>query len=95
MNERIIQNFKFLDKLGEGGMGEVFKGIDMMLEREVAIKVLHAQLMSRKDVVDRFRSEAIALGKLNHPNIATLYSFFCFQEQFFMVMESVFVFTQP
>lgn len=89
MEERIVQNFKLIDKLGEGGMGEVYRGLDIMLEREVAIKVLRPELMSRQDVVERFRSEAIALAKLNHPNIATLYSFFCFEEQFFMVMEYV------
>ncbi len=89
MEPRTIQNFNIVEKLGEGGMGEVFLGLDVMLEREVAIKALRPELMSRPDIVERFRSEAIALAKLNHPNIAMLYSFFNFEEQFFMVMEYV------
>lgn len=89
MEPRTIQNFRLVEKLGEGGMGEVFLGLDVMLEREVAVKALRPELMSRPDIVERFRSEAIALAKLNHPNIAMLYSFINFEEQFFMVMEYV------
>lgn len=89
MEPRIIDNFKLVDNLGEGGMGEVYLGIDMMLEREVAVKVLRPELMSRQDIVERFRSEAVALAKLNHSNIATLYSFLKWEKQFFMVMEYV------
>lgn len=85
----IIGNYKLTDKLGEGGMGAVFKGIDLMLEREVAIKVLRPELLSNADVVERFRSEAVTLAKLNHPHIATLYSFFRQSDEFFMVLEFV------
>jgi|GEM_PF-2221640 len=84
-----IGNFKITGKLGEGGMGEVFKGVDVMLEREVAIKMLRPELSSRADVVDRFRSEAIALGRLNHSNIAAVYSFGQQEEQYYMVLEFV------
>ena len=82
MEQRTLQNFILIDKLGEGGMGEVFLGLDTILEREVAIKALHPELMSRQDIVERFRSEAIALAKLNHTNIATLYSFINFENNF-------------
>ncbi|HVG18280.1 MAG TPA: protein kinase, partial [Blastocatellia bacterium] len=67
----------------------VFKGIDLMLEREVAIKMLRPELASQPQVVERFRAEAVTLAKLNHPNIATLYSFLRQGEDFFMVMEFV------
>jgi serine/threonine-protein kinase len=70
-------------------MGAVFKGIDMMLEREVAIKMLRPELASQPQVVERFRTEAVTLAKLNHPNIATLFSFLRQGEDFFMVMEFV------
>jgi serine/threonine-protein kinase len=70
-------------------MGSVFKGIDMMLEREVAIKMLRPELASQPQVVERFRAEAVTLAKLNHPNVATLHSFFRQGEDFFMVMEFV------
>lgn len=89
MEPRTIQNFRLVEKLGEGGMGEVFLGLDTMLERKVAVKALRPELMARQDIVERFRSEAIALAKLNHSNIATLYSYLNFENQFFMIMEYV------
>ncbi|MFQ5571973.1 MAG: protein kinase [Rhodothermales bacterium] len=82
-------SYKILEKLGEGGMGAVYKGIDIMLEREVAIKVLRPELAHQQDVVERFRSEAILLARLNHPNIATLYSFQRQGDDLLMVMEFV------
>ncbi len=85
----VVGSYKIVEKIGEGGMGAVFKGIDMMLEREVAIKMLRPELASQPQVVERFRSEAVTLAKLNHPNIATLYSFIRQGEDFFMVMEFV------
>ncbi|HKV41382.1 MAG TPA: serine/threonine-protein kinase [Blastocatellia bacterium] len=82
-------NYKVLEKIGEGGMGSVYRGVDLMLEREVAIKVLRAELARQPEVVERFRTEAVTLAKLNHPNIAMLYSFFRQGDDFFMVMEFV------
>src|SRR5499427_9767867 len=85
----IGNNYKITEKIGEGGMGSVYKGVDVMLEREVAIKVLRPELARQPDIVERFRSEAVTLAKLNHPNIATLFSFLRQGEDFFMVMEFV------
>jgi serine/threonine-protein kinase len=87
--ERQIGVYKTLEKIGEGGMGAVYRGLDTMLEREVAIKELRADLAGRSDIVDRFRSEAVTLGKLNHPNIVTLYSFLRQDEGLYMVLEFV------
>jgi serine/threonine protein kinase len=87
MTGNIVGNYKITEKLGEGGMGSVFKGVDLMLEREVAIKSLRPELASQPQVVERFRSEAVTLAKLNHPNIAALYTFFRQGDEFFMVME--------
>lgn len=85
----IGSNYKIVAKLGEGGMGAVYKGVDMMLEREVAIKALRPELASQTQVVERFRSEAVTLAKLNHPNIATLFNFFRQGDEFYMVLEFV------
>lgn len=85
----VVGSYKITEKIGEGGMGAVFKGIDLMLEREVAIKMLRPELASQPQVVERFRSEAVTLAKLNHPNIATLFSFVRQGDDFFMVMEFV------
>ena len=84
-----IDNYKIVEKIGEGGMGEVYKGIDTHLDREVAIKMLRPELSRRKDIVSRFQLEAKALARLNHPNIATVFSFGQFENQYYMVMEFV------
>lgn len=85
----VVGNYKIVDKIGEGGMGAVFKGVDLMLEREVAVKMLRPELARQPNVVERFRTEAVTLAKLNHPNVATLHSFFRQGDDFFMVMEFV------
>lgn len=86
---QLIGNYKIEEKLGEGGMGAVYKGVDTMLDREVAIKALRPELASQDSVVERFRTEAVTLAKLNHPNIATLYSMFRQGEELYMVLEFV------
>lgn len=86
---RVIGNYKIIEALGEGGVGMVYKGVDTMLDREVAIKVLRPELATQNSVVERFRSEAVTLAKLNHPNIATLYSLFRQGDDLFMVMEFI------
>ncbi|HEX8186201.1 MAG TPA: serine/threonine-protein kinase [Blastocatellia bacterium] len=85
----VVANYKIIDKIGEGGMGAVFRGVDTMLEREVAIKMLRPELSRQPNIVERFRTEAVTLAKLNHPNIATLYNFLRQGDDFFMVMEYV------
>lgn len=84
-----VGSYKITEKIGEGGMGAVFKGIDVMLDREVAVKMLRPELARQGQLAERFRSEAVTLARLNHPNIATLYSFLRQNDDYFMVMEYV------
>jgi eukaryotic-like serine/threonine-protein kinase len=84
-----IDHYQIIEKIGEGGMGEVYKGLDIMLEREVAIKLMRPELSNRPEIVDRFRTEAIALGRLNHSNIATVYNFGKAQNQYYIALEFV------
>ena len=84
-----IANYRILEKLGEGGMGVVYKGVDTNLERPVAIKMLKADLADNPGLVERFRAEAKTQANLNHVNLATLYAFLVDQEMAFMVMEFV------
>ncbi|HEV8042622.1 MAG TPA: protein kinase [Bryobacteraceae bacterium] len=89
MTGRVAGNYRILEKLGEGGMGAVYRAVDAMVERQVAIKVLKPEIAGNPEILERFRSEAVTLARLNHPSIATLYSFFRQEDEYFMVMEFV------
>src|SRR6187399_1507589 len=83
-----IGKYRVLDRVGRGGMGTVYRAIDETLHREVAIKVLNAEL-SDPEVAKRFRAEAITVARLSHPGIATIYELFQHEGQWLMVMEFV------
>jgi serine/threonine protein kinase len=71
--------YEILSPLGAGGMGEVYRGKDPRLDRDVAIKVLPQELVEDAERVARFEREAKLLAALNHPNIAAIYSFEIFE----------------
>jgi len=83
-----IGKYRVLDRVGRGGMGTVYRAIDETLHREVAIKVLNAEL-NDPEVARRFRAEAITVARLSHPGIATIYELFQHEGQWLMVMEFV------
>jgi len=86
---RTISHYAVLEKIGTGGMGEVFKARDLRLSRFVAMKVLAAAHTGDRERRRRFVQEARAVSALNHPNITTLYDVFAFEGLHFMVMEFV------
>lgn len=73
--------------IGEGGVALVYRGTDETLDRRVAIKVLRPELSDRQDVVARFRREAHAAAKLNHPNIVQIYDTGVEDGRYYIVME--------
>ena len=86
---KTISHYRVTEKLGAGGMGEVYRATDTKLERDVALKVLPAETLADEAARKRFRKEALALSKLNHPNIATVYDFGTEDGIDFLVMEYV------
>jgi len=89
MINRKILHYKILEKLGEGGMGIVFKAEDTKLHRKVAIKILPPHLLVSEDDRARFNREAKAAAALNHANIATVYEINEYEGTPFIAMEYV------
>src|SRR3954468_20982375 len=71
--ERSIAHYRVTAKLGEGGMGAVYRATDTKLARDVAIKILPDTFAADPDRLARFTREAQVLASLNHPNIAAIY----------------------
>ena len=84
-----IGHYEITAKLGEGGMGEVYRARDTTLGRDVAIKVLKKELAQDKERPERFECEAKLLAQLNHSNIATIHGLEEIDGQTFLVTELV------
>ena len=82
-----IREYKIKNKIGEGGMGEVYLAEDENLGRQVAIKMLAPELMRNAELVERFKQEARLQASLIHPNIVALHTFFMHENMLYMVME--------
>ena len=84
-----LGHYRILDQIGAGGMGVVYRARDEHLERDVALKVLSTASLPDDESRRRFRREALALSKLNHPNIATIHDFDTFENVDVLVMEHI------
>jgi len=84
-----ISQYRLIEKLGEGGMGVVYKGVDTLLDRVVAIKLISSERADNDELLQRFKSEAKVQATLSHPNIATLYSYLVWEGRAVMVMEFI------
>ena len=72
VGELIAGRYELKELVGAGGMSSVYRAHDRLLERDVALKVLHEQFSADADYVERFRREARAVAQLSHPNIVTV-----------------------
>lgn len=84
-----ILHYTILEKLGEGGMGVVYKARDTRLERDVALKFLPAALAASEEELGRFEQEARAISTLNHPTIATIHDVGEFEGRKYIVLEYI------
>jgi tetratricopeptide (TPR) repeat protein len=86
---RTLGHYRILAKIGAGGMGEVYRAHDEQLDRDVALKVLPTGAIADEATRKQFRKEALALAKLNHPNIETIFEFSSQDDIDFLAMELI------
>jgi serine/threonine-protein kinase len=84
-----LGHYRIAERIGAGGMGEVYRAHDEHLERDVAIKVLAAGTLGDDAARKRFRKEALTLSRISHPNIATVFDFDTQQGIDFLVTELI------
>lgn len=90
MTVQLIKNrYRLLEQIGNGGMAEVYKAHDELLDRAVAVKLLRAQFSGDQDFVRRFKREAQAAARLSHPNIVNIYDVGEEDARHYIVMEFV------
>jgi eukaryotic-like serine/threonine-protein kinase len=94
MQQRMIETtvdgrYQILSRIAAGGMGEVYRARDSVLEREVALKILHPSLAADAGFIDRFRREARSAAMLGHPNIVAVHDWGETGGTYFMVMEFI------
>lgn len=84
-----MTQYQILEVLGQGGMGVVYKAMDPVLHRTVAIKVFHENLVKQDIVIKRFKRESEISSKLDHPNIVKIYSFEQQDKKSLLIMEYI------
>ncbi|MBD3242139.1 MAG: protein kinase [Chitinivibrionales bacterium] len=85
----VIKNYQVVRAIGSGGMSTVYEAIDSKLKRSVAIKVLHAHLYGDPTATERFKREALAAARMDHPNIVRIYDYLYANNTHCIIMEYV------
>jgi hypothetical protein len=86
----ISERYRVDERLGVGGMGVVYRAEHVLMHKPVAVKVLHREMTTVKDVVERFKREAIAAGRIDHPNVTVATDFGKLEDgAFFLILEYV------
>lgn len=86
---RTLGKYQLLERLGQGGMAQVYKAVQPTIDRMVAVKILHSHLAQSDDLLERFKREARALGQLQHPHIVQVIDFDAQDDLYFMVVDFV------
>ncbi len=86
---KLNERYQLLTCIGSGGMAVVYKGVDVLLERQVAVKILRRRFASDPEFLERFQREARAAANLDHPNIVTVFDVGMDDDRHYIVMEFV------
>src|SRR5437899_11637486 len=89
MTGQLLAHYRVLEKIGSGGMGEVYRATDDRLGRDVAIKIMQASLATDSDRLRRFEQEARAAPALNHPHLVAVYDVGMHEGSAYVVSEFV------
>lgn len=89
LSGQTLGKYQILDRLGRGGMADVYKGYQPGLDRYVAVKVMHPHLAEDTSFITRFRREAKGVAELRHPNIVQVFDFDVQGDVYYMVMEYI------
>lgn len=89
INQILDHRYEILERVGGGGMAEVYRAHDKLLDRCVAVKILHNQFANDEEFIAKFRREAQGAAKLSHPNIVNIYDVGTHENQHYIVMEYV------
>lgn len=86
---RIGEHYQIVEKLGQGGMGDVYRGLDVLTQTPVAIKNLRGSISTDAEILERFRREGAALRELNHPNIVKMLDMIQHEGENYLIMEYI------
>lgn len=89
LNRTLDDRYTILERIGGGGMADVYRAHDKLLDRSVAVKVLRSQFTDDEEFVSRFRREAQAAAKLSHPNIVNIYDVGFEKQTYYIIMEYI------
>lgn len=89
INRTLVHRYTLLEHVGSGGMADVYKAHDELLDRSVAVKILHSHFTHDEEFINRFRREAQAAAKLSHPNIVNIYDVGHDGGTYYIVMEYI------
>ncbi|WP_094602717.1 Serine/threonine-protein kinase PrkC [Sporomusa silvacetica DSM 10669] len=89
LNRTLDNRYTILERIGGGGMADVYRAHDKLLDRSVAVKVLRSQFTDDEEFISRFRREAQAAAKLSHPNIVNIYDVGFDEQAYYIIMEYI------